>query len=157
MSHRPRLDLAFLLNQSAFAFTAQLETALQGAGVNLREYCVLMKAAEEERTQNALAELAMLDKSTMVTTLDGLEKSGLARRRVSETDRRARIVTITDAGRRVLADATELYDAAVDATLGDLDGDVRAAFIDALTRLTDGRWATPSHTRGPARALASRK
>lgn len=157
MRQQPRLDLAYLVNQSAFAFSAQLEAALREAGLSLREYCVLMKAAEGERTQNALAELAMLDKSTMVTTLDGLEKAGLARRRVSETDRRARIVSITDEGRRALDRATERYDDIVDATLGDLDADTRTAFVDALTRLTEGRWAEPSHTRTQIRGLSPAK
>jgi len=47
---------------------------------------------EAERTQIQIAELAYLDKTTMVVTVDALEKAGLAQRRQSSTDRRARIV-----------------------------------------------------------------
>lgn len=145
MTH-PRLDLAFLLNQSAYAFGAQLGEALQGVGIDVREYCVLLKAAEDERTQNVIAEMAMLDKSTMVTTLDRLEKAGLAERRVSATDRRARTVSVTAKGRKVLARATEVYDAVVEESLSALDPATRRVFVDALTVLTEGPWLAPSHT-----------
>lgn len=149
----PRLDLAFLLNQSAYAFTANLGETLAEHGVTVREYCVLMKAAEEERTQNVLAELAMLDKTTMVSTLDDLERAGLAERRVSATDRRARLVAITPRGRQVLEEATAAYDAVVDEALGALEPDLRAAFVQGLEAMTAGPWARPSHTSSVRRRM----
>lgn len=141
-----RLDLAFLLNQSAYAFSAQLGIALRDLGINVREFCVLMKAAEEERTQNVVAELAMLDKTTMVSTLDALERAGLAERRVSATDRRARVVAVTAKGRKVLDRAYQVYDDVVERSLEDLAPDTRSAFVEALETLTATTWATPSHT-----------
>jgi DNA-binding MarR family transcriptional regulator len=152
-----RLDLAFLLNQSAYAFSAQLGTALRDLGINVREFCVLMKAAEEERTQNVVAELAMLDKTTMVSTLDALEQAGLAERRVSATDRRARVIAVTAKGRAVLDRAYRVYDEVVERSLEGLDPATRAAFVEALEALTATSWATPSHTttlrrRAPAAA-----
>lgn len=142
-----RVDLAFLLNQSSYAFDAYLGTALSRLGISVREFCVLMKAAEGERTQNAVAEAAMLDKTTMVVTLDGLEHAGLATRKVSSTDRRARVVAITPKGRRVLTKAYAAANEAVDEVLSALTEEDRAAFLRALTLLTDGPLATPSHTR----------
>lgn len=141
-----RLDLAFLLNQSAYAFSAQLGAALQEVGLDVREFCVLMKAAETERTQNVVAELAMLDKTTMVTTLDGLEAAGLAERRVSDSDRRARVVVVTDAGLDTLNRAYKVYDAVVDEALASIDPAARANFLSTLQTLTGSVWATPSHT-----------
>ena len=41
-----------------------------------------------------------LDKTTMVVTVDELERAGLAERQASSTDRRARIIKVTPAGRR---------------------------------------------------------
>ncbi|MEK8105286.1 MarR family winged helix-turn-helix transcriptional regulator [Micromonospora sp. M12] len=41
-----------------------------------------------------------MDKTTMVVTLDQLERAGLAERRPVPTDRRARLVAVTPAGRR---------------------------------------------------------
>jgi MarR family transcriptional regulator, transcriptional regulator for hemolysin len=141
-----RVDLLYLLNQSAYAFSAQLGEALAGLGLSVREFCVLMKAAEEERTQNVVAELALLDKTTMVTTLDGLERAGLAERKVSPTDRRARVVAVTPQGRAVLERAFVVYDGAVDRSLAGLGADGREALLGALGTLTSSAWATPSHT-----------
>lgn len=141
-----RLDLAFLLNQSAYAFSAQLGAALQEVGLDVREFCVLMKAAEAERTQNVVAELAMLDKTTMVTTLDGLERAGLAERRVSDSDRRARIVVVTDSGLETLRRAYDVYDAVVEEALVVIEPTARATFLSTLQTLTESVWATPSHT-----------
>lgn len=146
-----RVDLAFLLNQAAYAFSAQLGAALADLGITVRDFCVLLKAAEEERTQNVVAELAMLDKTTMVATLDGLERAGLAERRVSSSDRRARVVTVTAKGRRLLDKAVASVDGAVDAALSVLDPADREAFLHSLTVLTDGPWATPFHVTVPKR------
>ncbi|GGU10147.1 MarR family winged helix-turn-helix transcriptional regulator [Nocardioides albus] len=153
----PRIDLLFLLNQSAHAFAAQFGDALAGVGLSVREYCVLLKAAEGTYTQNAVAEMAMLDKTTMVTTLDNLERRGLAERRVSDTDRRARIVALTRAGEEALEEASKTYNATVAKALEGLAPSEGEAFVEALQRLVEGPWATPSHTmtlrrRAPASA-----
>lgn len=148
-----RLDLAFLLNQSAHAFSAQLGAALREVGLNFREFCVLMKAAEGERTQNVVAELAALDKTTMVSTLDGLERAGLAERRVSASDRRARVVAVTPKGRKVLERAYAIQDEAVEQTLEELAPDTRAAFVEALQVLTASTLASPAHTAHQRRKL----
>jgi MarR family transcriptional regulator for hemolysin len=64
----PQVDLSYLLNQASYALTAQLGAALEEIGITVREYCVLWKADEAERSQSAIAELAGLDKTTMVVT-----------------------------------------------------------------------------------------
>lgn len=145
-------DLSFLLNQSSYALAAQLGAALADLGITVREYCVLLKAegegdaAGEERTQNVVAELAALDKTTMVVTLDALERAGLAERRISSTDRRARVVAVTAKGRRVLTRAVAVVDEVNAQALDVLHPAARDAFVDALETLTAGPWATPSHT-----------
>ena len=141
-----RNDVSFLLNQSAYALSAQLGAALADLGISVREYCVLMKASEEELTQNVVAERAALDKTTMVVTLDALERAGLAERQVSSADRRARVVAVTPKGRKVLARAFDVVEGEVDDALSALEPAVRTAFLDALETLTAGPWATPSHT-----------
>ena len=141
-----RHDLSFLLNQSSYALTAHLVAALAGLGITVREFCVLMKADGEERTQNVVAELAALDKTTMVITLDALEKAGLAERKVSGSDRRARVVAVTPKGRKVLHRAYDVVDGVVDDALGVLDPATRATFLAALETLTAGPWLAPSHT-----------
>ena len=145
-SNAPEVDLSFLLNQASYALAARMGVALADLGISVREYCVLMKAAEGERTQNVVAELAALDKTTMVVTLDALEKAGLAERRVSSSDRRARVVGITPKGRKVLARAYGVVSRVYDEALSDLDTTDVGAFLGGLTTITSGVLATPSHT-----------
>jgi len=142
----PPVDLSFLLNQASYALAARLGAALDQIGISVREYCVLWKADEQERTQTAIAELAGLDKTTMVGTLDALERAGYAERRVSSTDRRARVVAVTPAGRQVLHRAYGVVGEVVEDVLRDLSEVRRAALIDALEILTLGSLSTPSHT-----------
>ena len=68
-------------------------------------HCVLYHALDGEFTQIQLAEQCALDKTTMVVTMDALEQAGLAERRPSPTDRRARIIAVTDAGRETVEQA----------------------------------------------------
>jgi MarR family transcriptional regulator for hemolysin len=141
------VDLSFLLNQAAYALEARLGSALAEVGISVRDYCVLMKSAETDRTQNEVAELAGLDKTTMVVTLDRLERAGLVQRRVSELDRRARIVTVTEAGLGVYERARRLVDATNRDVLTALTASDRSAVVRGLTQLTSGEGllASPSH------------
>lgn len=142
----PPVDLSFLLNQASYALAAQLGAALAEVGVSVREYCVLWKAEEQERSQSAIAELAGLDKTTMVVTLDALEDAGYAERRISSADRRARVVAVTPRGRRVLHRAYGVAREVIDRVLLDLDDRQREALIESLEILTAGSLAAPSHT-----------
>ena len=100
---RPETDLAFLLAQASHALGTELTARLSELGITPRAYCVLSKALGGELTQTQVAEQCALDKTTMVVTLDALERDGLAERRPSSTDRRARIIAVTEAGERVVA------------------------------------------------------
>jgi len=142
----PPVDLSFLLNQASYALAARLGAALEGVGISVREYCVLWKAEEQERSQTEVAELAGLDKTTLVVTLDALEGAGYAERRVSSADRRARVVAVTPAGRRVLHQAHGVVGEVTDDVLRDLSEVQRAALVDALEILTRGSLSAPSHT-----------
>src|SRR3954469_12487810 len=94
-------DLSFLLDHTSHVLRTRMAAALAEVGMTARMHCVLVKAAEQERTQIQIAELGDIDKTTMVVTVDALEKAGLAERRPSSTDRRARIVAVTGEGVRV--------------------------------------------------------
>jgi DNA-binding MarR family transcriptional regulator len=139
------MDLLFLLNQASFALGNDLAARLSTVGITPRHFCVLSNAASDELTQIRLAERSMLDKTTMVVTLDELEKAGLAERRPSPTDRRVRIVSVTDAGHEAIAAAQAVVDEMQGELLARLPDEQREAFVTALTSLVDGPLATPSH------------
>src|SRR6059058_3209481 len=74
-------NLAWLLYRAHWALAAELTAALAPLGVSAREYHVLKAALSGERTQTELAEMVGLDKTTMVVTVDQLERDGLAERK----------------------------------------------------------------------------
>jgi DNA-binding MarR family transcriptional regulator len=136
-------DLIFLLSQAAHALTTELTAGLAGLGISPRSHCVLSKALEGEQTQIRLAERCAMDKTTMVVTVDELERLGLAERRPSPTDRRARIITVTEAGERKVAEGDAVVENLYSSVLDSLPEDEREPFVDALTRLVNVRLANP--------------
>jgi DNA-binding MarR family transcriptional regulator len=152
----PPIDLSLLLNQAAYAFANRLTAALAELEISVRVYCVLAKAAEGEYTQSRLAQLAFMDKTTLVVTLDEMERRGLAERRVSPADRRVRVIALTEAGRRMLARADAVVTAAHDDVLAGVDGSERETFLAVLARLVDGPLAAPFHLEKPVRRRRQR-
>ena len=151
-------DLMFLLSQAKHALETELTVALAEIGSTPRIQCVLAKASEGELTQTQLAELATIDKTTMVVTMDALERDGLAERRASSVDRRARVIAVTGEGRRMVAAGQEIVGRIFDDVLATLPAREREAFVDALQRLVGdgGRLSTPVHTERPVRRRAVR-
>jgi DNA-binding MarR family transcriptional regulator len=96
---------------------------------------VLAAAGGGEYTQIELARIVGLDKSTMVGTIDELERLGLAERRPSPSDRRARVIVVTALGRRRLAEADAVLERVRDDVLSVLPAKQRTALLDALTTL----------------------
>ena len=103
-------DLSFMLAHAAHVLATRMTAAFAEIGITPRDYCVLHHAASGELTQIELARLSDLDKTTMVVTLDELEEGGYAERRPSRADRRARVVVVTDEGRRLVAAGHEIAD-----------------------------------------------
>ena len=137
-----KLDLVLLLSQASHALTAELTARLSALGISPRAHCVLSKAMTGELSQIQLAELCDLDKTTMVVTIDELEKAGLAARRPSIADRRARIISVTDAGKKLLRRADAVVDEVYEDVLASLPSQERLAFSSALNRLVQGRLST---------------
>jgi MarR family transcriptional regulator for hemolysin len=150
-STRASPDLSFLLAHTSHVLNTRLTAALAEIGMTVRGHCVLIHALPGELTQIELANLTDLDKTTMVVTLDELEAAGLAERRPSPADRRARIVAVTEAGQRMAAAGELIVDRVHGEVLDSLPGDERAAFTGALRRLVDGYLATPAESQRPVR------
>jgi DNA-binding MarR family transcriptional regulator len=145
-------DLTGMLKHAGHVLETQLTAALAEIGLTPRMQCVLVYALEEERTQIQLAELAYLDKTTMVGTVDALEKAGFAERKPSETDRRARIIAVTRAGATAAADGQRIVDQVHGDALAALAASQRKPFADSLAELVGGRLATPVEAQPVRRA-----
>jgi DNA-binding MarR family transcriptional regulator len=84
--------------------------------------------------QQHLSALLGIDPSSMVSLIDRLESAGLANRVPSPRDRRAREVTITPPGRRLLKRARRVLAEAEDEVLRGLTGDERRELVALLRR-----------------------
>ena len=145
------VDVMFLVNQAGYALTAEMTTALAEVKISPREFCVLSHALKGELTQIQLSELSALDKTTMVVTLDRLEQAGLAERRLSRADRRARIIAVTPAGRRAVSRAQAIVAGMYARILSSLPARDREVFLRSLIALVAGPLAQPSHAERPAK------
>lgn len=144
-------DLSFLLDHTSHVLRTKMAAALAEVGMTARMHCVLVKALEEERTQIQIAEIGDMDKTTMVVTVDALEKAGLAERRPSATDRRARIIAVTDAGAEMAKRTQEIVDRVHAEAIGSLPEEMRPVLLEALKLLTRGHLATPEESPAGAR------
>jgi DNA-binding MarR family transcriptional regulator len=99
--------------------------------------------AREGAIQQELGSALGIDRSTMVLLIDQLESGGLAKRRPSATDRRAREIAITPKGRRVLQRARGLLSQAEDEVLAGLGAEERRELLTLLRRALESAPAQP--------------
>ena len=145
------LDLSFLLSHTAHVLATRMTAAFAEIGISPREYCVLAHALDGEYTQIELAKLADLDKTTMLNTIDYLERAGYAERMPSPTDRRARVITVTPEGAALVAAGRQVADGVHREVLDALPEEQRTAFTGALTSLAGGLLAEPAPCERPVR------
>ncbi|HET8820372.1 MAG TPA: MarR family transcriptional regulator [Thermoleophilaceae bacterium] len=100
-------------------------------------------SAREGAIQQELGAAMGIDRSTMVSLIDQLESAGLARRRPSATDRRAREIAITAKGRRLLERARRLISATEDEVLAGLTAEERGELVSLLRRALESAPTQP--------------
>lgn len=107
-------------------------------GLSGLQYGVLHAISRHPHTISELSRMFLLDPSTLVPSVDALERHGLARRGKDPNDRRRTPLLITDAGAKLLAAVP--FIAPDDALLQALDdlGDAQARrLIELLRALTE--------------------
>jgi MarR family transcriptional regulator for hemolysin len=149
-------DLCWLLSRASYTLTTELTAALEELGVSPRAHCVLSAALTGDHTQTEVARMVGLDKTTMVVTLDELEAAGLAERRPSSADRRARVIAVTPEGERKIREADAIADKIREDVLSALPAEQRRVFLDSLARLVSERLAEPVVCSHPVRRRAPR-
>lgn len=132
-------NLCWLLARASQVLSAELTGALAGLGLAPRDHVVLLAAESGAYSQTEIARMVGLDKTTMVVTMDELEAAGLAERRPSPTDRRARVIVVSKKGTRLLRKADAILGAIRGDVLAALPADQRDGFVDALRGLVSDR------------------
>lgn len=98
--------LAFLLSQLGFVASRGFHQVLVPLGIEPRHFLLMRHVMSEEgRTQQSLGEALGVPPSRMVAIVDQLESRGLLERRNNPSDRRARALYVTPAGRRLMGRA----------------------------------------------------
>ena len=108
---------------------------MSGCGLSMARTKVLRRLREQGPTrQNVLAAEFGLSPHSITDIVDGLERHGLAERRPDPTDRRAKLVAITEAGEAGL----DVANAALERLLKRVFGALSEADRATLLRLLDG-------------------
>jgi DNA-binding MarR family transcriptional regulator len=99
--------------------------------------------SREGAIQQELGAAMGIDRTTMVSLIDQLERAGLANRRQSAKDRRAREIAITPKGRQLLERARLMITQAEDDVLAGLSADERRDLMRLLRRALESAPAQP--------------
>ena len=109
-------EITWLLHRSAQRLRTATGEQAEARGIALRDYIVLSALHKTPGlTQIELGKSLGLDKTTLMSQLDGLERAGFIERHTDPRDRRARLPRITAAGEAVrseVADASDQVEAA---------------------------------------------
>jgi DNA-binding MarR family transcriptional regulator len=140
MSHQGP-GVAFLLAQVGAAATAGFASALEPLGLTPAQAGLLrlVQSSAGARSQQELAARLGAAPSRVVGLLDDLEGRGIITRRPGP-DRRVNLVTLTDAGHRLLAElntAARAHDDAVTATLTAQQRDQLQALLSTIAKHLD--------------------
>jgi DNA-binding MarR family transcriptional regulator len=135
----PVADLAILLHAAAAA-QDDVEAKLGAIGLSLAKLAALkaLSDAAESLPLTQLAERLSCVKSNITQLVDRLEADGLVRRQADPNDRRARLATLTAAGRRACREGSRVQEAAERSLLGKLSASESRQLAELLTKIQNG-------------------
>jgi MarR family 2-MHQ and catechol resistance regulon transcriptional repressor len=117
--------------------------------ISVTQYYALESLARHgPLTLNELASQLYLDKSTVSRVVTAIERKKLLRRQPHEEDRRAVLLALTDAGRRLYEAIRDDIEEREKRLIADFDPDVRAAMIALIGRLAQAAKGRVSTTGG---------
>lgn len=98
--------------------------------------------------QARLGGLAAVDRTTVSVVVRNLERRGLARREVSDRDRRSKLIHATQGGRELVRRAMSAVESAQQRIVSPLTPRERRSLVAILEKLADGN---NEHSRAPLR------
>jgi DNA-binding MarR family transcriptional regulator len=99
----PEKSFGFLLYDAARLYRRDFERRAKQLGLTRAQWSVLAHLARNEGTnQSAAADVLEIEPITLVRLLDRLEAAGWVERRADPTDRRARLLYLTDKAHPIL-------------------------------------------------------
>ena len=130
----------WLVLMKAYRSLAQhAEQSLRGAELAFSEFTILEALLHKGPLQvNDIGRRVNLTSGSITSAIDRLEERGLVRRAVDSADKRARVVSLTRAGRALIATTFDAHRARMDAASDTLTAKERKAIIDLLKKLGIG-------------------
>ena len=124
------------LRKAARVVTQIFDEALAPSGLKCTQFTLLATARlAGEQTISGLAEKMVMDRTTLSRNLRPLVRAGLLEA-VPGEDNRTRLVRISAEGRRALARAYPMWEAAQEAVIGALGGERFEALLGDVSRTT---------------------
>jgi DNA-binding MarR family transcriptional regulator len=119
--------LCLHVQRAARALARRFDDAFRPLGITNGQFSLLMSLNRPEPpAMAAVAALLAMDRTTLTAALKPLHRRGLVNIASDPTDRRARLLTLTPKGRRLLARAVPIWKSnhlAVERVLGDGEPD----------------------------------
>jgi DNA-binding MarR family transcriptional regulator len=132
----PSQQLEFLLAEVVRLQLRVYNGRFRATGLHQSQVAALIHLDRVEAlSQTELAERLGMQKAATGTLIDGLEGKGLAERTRGRDDRRLQLVSITDAGRRIVAEVDEMAEELGLALRQGVSREERAQLVSILQRL----------------------
>lgn len=96
--------LGYRINRAAIVMKLELQDRFKDAGFEItpEEWVILNRLWESDgMNQNEISQKTLKDKTTVTRFLNAMEEDGLIRRVVAESDRRNRLIFLTERGKRL--------------------------------------------------------
>ncbi len=126
----------YLMNRILRRYNTRIDAEVRAQGLNVPRLRILAAlAAEGPQTINNLAVFAISEQSSVSRLLDQMEAEGLVQRKISESDSRARIASLTKKGRAQFEQAFPLMRAAEADMFGGFSDAEKALMSEFLRRM----------------------
>jgi MarR family 2-MHQ and catechol resistance regulon transcriptional repressor len=130
----PRLWL--VLARAYGSMVSYIEGAITAQGLGLSDFMVLEVLLHKgPLTISVIGEKVLLASASMTSAIDRLEKRGLVRRRSCDSDRRIRLVELTDCGRAFIEEIYARHEKDLEAVIGGLSDEERRVIYEGLKKI----------------------
>jgi DNA-binding MarR family transcriptional regulator len=130
-----RPSLLYAVKQVELAARFQIDELVKPAGITALQYTALTVLRRRDGLSSAqLARNSFVTAQSMADMVTALQRRGLITRRRDPRNRRALLISLTEAGRALLATHDEAVDALEERMLTGLSPQERLAFEDYLNR-----------------------
>jgi MarR family transcriptional regulator, 2-MHQ and catechol-resistance regulon repressor len=130
----PRLWL--VLARAYGSMVNYIEGSIAAQGLGLSDFMVLEVLLHKgPLTISAIGEKVLLASASMTSAIDRLEKRELVRRRSCSSDRRIRLVELTDEGKKFIEEIFARHEKDLEAVVGELCNEERKTLYEGLKKI----------------------